>query len=378
MLSQQKAGKVDSELIVSLDPGSSLTKVFYFDTDGKEHYLTMQPHIARITSDIATKYQGSLIENSLNLGQIWVRDMDMTYALGNLASDRFLANLRLKERKYEYAIYKVLGVVGYLSEMMELEPGCKLTLGLLLPFTEYEDRKLIEESLRRILESFEFCGRRHSISLKEFKCRPEGFGMFVKGLDGKVSAREQRIGSLILGHRNASWLQVDRGIVNLEISETNDYGFSWLVGEVQKMTSIKNELRLTEAISRAGAQVQEQELEPLIEARDLTLAEAERNRLKTAVITAREQYWLQLVLWLERKLQGVDHVVVSGGVAPYLQEELKGLLKGRVSWGQQLARDLAQRYNLKEKADLSRLMDSFGLFLSLRPELRSGVIVHGK
>jgi hypothetical protein len=292
---------------------------------------------------------------------MWVDDIDNTYAIGALARDRFRAPLRLDERKYEYAIYKTLGVVGYLIEFLEL-PGCvELDLGLLLPFSEYEDRELIEKSLRRNLETFEFCGRKHQVKLETFRCRPEGFGMFVKGINIKQPKANFRIGSLILGHRNASWLQVDHGQINFEASETNNLGFSLLVNEVQKLTSILNELKLTEAIFKAGWDINESELEGLIQAHDQSNAAEERVRLKRAVITSRDQYWLQIKLWAQRKAANVDFVVVSGGVSPYLRARLQELLGKKVVFGDHLSKEVGERYALK-KPQAARFMDCYGLF----------------
>lgn len=361
-------------LTVSLDPGSSLSKIFY-QHGNDSGWLTMPPHISLITADSAKQYQSSLVNKTANLGRMWVSDIDNTYALGKLAAERFAANLNLEKSKYEHAIYKTLGVLGYLSELLSLPEGNRVDLGLLLPFGEYQDRNLIEQSLRDTLDSFEFCGRQHGLTLGDFKCRPEGFGMLAKGVDPKVDKKKINIGSLILGHRNASWLQVDHGDINLESSQTNDLGFSWLVTNVQKQTSAFHDLRLAQAISLAGAEVDETCLEGLINTHDEALAASELKRLKSAILTARSQYWLMLFKWLEKRVLGVDLVVVSGGVAPYLRDELQGMMSNKLTWGKPLAKSLAQRFQIKDKAEISRLMDNYGLFCSLCPELTNALPV---
>jgi hypothetical protein len=366
-------GELMQQIRLAIDPGSSMTKIFYLNADGKSSYITMDPQVSQISGAMSKQYQSSLIDTSPSLTQTWVSDMDNSYAVGALAAHRFRADLRLDERKYEAGIFKILAVLGYLTETLKIEEDSKVTLGLLLPFSEYADRKLLESSLGKIIERFEYCGRRKSMKLEEFVCRPEGFGVYARGL-GDLLPREHDIGCLILGHRNASWLQMNRGHVNLEVSQTNDLGFSWLVKEVQQATGISHNLRLAQAVYNAGAKLNEKALEPCISARDPMLAAAELERLRQAILTVKEQYWQQLEDWIRKRVNQVDFVVASGGAAPYVQPQLKKLLKAKLLWGEGLVTDLAKNFNLDKDPLLFRLLDGYGLFQSV---ISRGVTTRG-
>ena len=156
-----------------------------------------------------------------------------------LAQVGYGADARLEERKYEAGIYKLLGAIGYLSQIGMLRDEAIIDIALLLPFSEYRDSDLIWEWIEKSLSHFVYCGLPKRFTLGNHKAFPEGAGIYTRGISETTDLRQVKVGVLMSGHRNQSWLRCDYGQVSDAGSHTNDLGFSRMVSKVAEATSIQ-------------------------------------------------------------------------------------------------------------------------------------------
>jgi hypothetical protein len=74
-----------------------------------------------------------------------------------LAKDSFYADLKLSEPKFQTALYKTLAIVGSIAQKVSPE-WSKCAFRILLPYGEYEDRKLYEQMITDAIAGFRFRG----------------------------------------------------------------------------------------------------------------------------------------------------------------------------------------------------------------------------
>jgi hypothetical protein len=230
--------------IVCFDAGSSLVKIIWenlLNGDRKVHYLVMSPYEAEIAR--LPRY-----EDGISLERIWIKYGDRQFALGAIARDEYAnSRLSLDERKYERAVRRVLGVLGYLAKSQHLDWGTPIHLGLLLPFDEYQDKETIEFMLRQYVEEYVWCGEILRFNLKTIACRPEGFGVYSQ--NGNFDLK--RTLTIVIGHRDATALLALESRPHPN-SETIPLGLNNMVQYVRQDFAIKDEMALTRALFEAG------------------------------------------------------------------------------------------------------------------------------
>ena len=89
---------------------------------------------------------------------------------------------RLKELKYENALYKILAAIGIIASKHQLlaQKTLKVYLGVLLPWNEYSDRQRFESQLDKMLAKFSFRASPLKVKLLRFLLRPEGAAYFLE------------------------------------------------------------------------------------------------------------------------------------------------------------------------------------------------------
>ena len=295
-----------------------------------------------------------------------------------------MGDARLEERKYEAGIYKLLGAIGYLSQIGMIADGATIDVALLLPFSEYRDADLIWELLEPSLSRFVYCGLIKEFTLGRYKAFPEGAGIYTRGVSVGTDLKRSKIGVLMSGHHNQSWLRCDYGQVSDAHSVTNDLGFSRLVAQVAKAACIQQrqwpvltqclyaagdvEGRLERAQRRGKAEsLAEALFGPLLQAQDARLRTRERERLVQAVMSSRRQYWQRVQDWLEQQARGVDLVVFCGGSAFYWQRELKKQWP-QAQWCEQLLGFVQTIIPVREQYEAQVSLDAVGVLLFMLPE----------
>jgi hypothetical protein len=363
-------------ILIVIDFGSSLLKVALIDSEGNITWLICDPHIALVDPAFEKHLsEQPLMGNDVNA--CWVSDFDRTYVIGKMAKDIFRVGLNLTAVKYESAIYKVLAIVGYLSESGRIQNKENLSIGCLLPYDEYCDSALFSKALTDKLLCFQYCGKDKSFGVTRLECYPEGFGLFSRGLllptedDNKFeSVKAKDVGIYILGHRNGTWLRVRYGQCDHSESETNDLGFSWMIDAIRKKTGIKDDLAIARCAYRYILTKDESHLNELIKVKDSLLRSKEMIRLTEAINIPSDQYWALQVTFLNRKAKDCEVFGATGGTAIAYKTQFNTLFP-KCHWGQPISRYLENKppifagvgppSRFKGNPLTHRMVDVFGL-----------------
>ncbi len=377
-----------SNLIVSFDPGASLTKIVYeLATEGQPCLMTMEPEMLKLPQSSIDAYMSSRkgLESSKPVDEAWVScavDGDTQCTVVGFLARQFSASARLDKLKYETSIDKALAVIGAIAQHNKLPNRFSLSLTSLLPYGEYQNRQAFEEQLRVALKDFKFRGQRLRVKLERFECLPEGAGlaMIRQRQNGKEWFNSQTIAVLMFGHRNTSLLLFERG--KMTAGYTNGLGFHQMVKRVIERTSGQDATTLTAAIYAAGSDItaNNQAIRALVKSRDAKNIDYELQMIVNAIATAKSEYWSRLYDWLESTLPAVNEVILSGGAALYLEQELQECFQEIPTyWGTDLQQQVQAAFknanndyyhSFREQEALSfRLIDAFGLFMRFRAQM---------
>jgi hypothetical protein len=377
-----------SNLIVSFDPGASLTKIVYeLATEGKPCLMTMEPEMLKLPQSSIDAYMSSRkgLESPKPVDEAWVSSPangDTQCTVVGFLAQQFSASARLDKLKYETSIHKALAVIGAIAQHNKLPNRFSLSLTSLLPYGEYQNRQAFEQQLQSALKDFRFRGQRLRVKLERFECLPEGAGlaMIRQRQNGKEWFNAQTIAVLMFGHRNTSLLLFERG--KMTAGYTNGLGFHQMVKRVIERTSGQDTTALTSAIYAAGSDItaDNQAIRTLVKSREPKNIDYELQMIVNAIATAKAEYWSRLYDWLESTLPAVNEVILSGGAALYLEQELQDCFQEiSTYWGadlqqqvQEVFKDKSNDYyrTFREQEALSfRLIDAFGLFMRFRAQM---------
>ena len=342
------------KIYVCVDPGGSQTKVIYqLPKQEKLQYLLMPPELEEIKSESLKRYldKQPSFANPAPIKEAYLSVADQIFAVGEFASE-FYPEDRIQEIKYENALYKVLAVVGIILESNQIKSSkIQLYLSILLPWNEYEDRGKFKEKIEQYLSKFTFRKKSYSIELKKFICRPEGGGLIaLHNSADKTWQQDKKIGFLMLGHRNISALNFDRGKLS---GDSPLIGLSQFFDEVIERTSMLNRERIAEAVftaidnhwkeqrssysykdrykTQSSAErttlpnwSESESIEKLTNARDLDLKAQEITKISSAIEVASEEYWSRISKFLTRIFPApLDAVIISGGASKLLKPRLE-------------------------------------------------------
>jgi hypothetical protein len=355
---------------VTFDSGWSRRKASYFNpiNGGGVGCFAISPYEAEI-------YIEPQLEDALSTEKLWIEYGNRQFLLGEIARDKPGGSiLTFGEKKYERAVRFTLAALGYLRKTVNLDWATPLRLGLLLPFEEYQDKESAEELLRYHLSGYQWCGETVRFNLEEFICCPEGAGIYAKC--GSETVRRSLV--IILGYQDATALHVLDGDPDDTRSQTVLLGMSTLIQSIKKGYSVRDELRLAQALVEVAEQKSDQPLQQLIQANDENIRANELTRLKNAIQKSRKQYLGALRKWLERHLYDVDEVLISGGTALYLKPEIDQWFKewaiqhrgypDKANWCPSLIKETQTILGTKDKYELHRSADNVGFLLDLIAE----------
>jgi hypothetical protein len=347
-----------TDIYLAVDTGGSQTKVVYQVRGTAERkYLVMSPFIEQISQVKLQEYMArqGWIGSPAPEQQVWIEWNEQVFVLGAFAV-LFDPEDRIRERKYENALYKVLSAIGLIVQKVKLSTKKKLhvQLGVLLPWNEYNDRSLFHEQLKAMLSNFRFQGNLLKVELERFLCRPEGGGVAVTQIrqQGIEWLRENKLGVLMFGHRNTTALYFEHG--ELKHGDSPLFGFSMMLDRVIELTSGLERDSLAEAIFRGMSKAKTEiygsydknssfyerdkactkhpdwgkleEIKSLASAKNPTLRSKEVVKIASAIDVATKEYWEKLERWLMKVLPEslrLDEVIVCGGAAYFLEPELE-------------------------------------------------------
>ncbi len=340
-----------TDIYLSVDVGGSQTKIIYqIESDQQPDFLLMPPILEEISTTKLDNYKErkGWIGSPHPDQELWVTWDKRVVVLGDFAS-KFDPIDRIKELKYENALWKVLGAIGLIVETSKVKvppkKPLKVELALLLPWNEYSDRKKFAEQLRKMLAGFKVRDLNLKVELKRFLCRPEGGGLAAlrikeQGIDW---LRDQQLGVLMFGHRNTTALYFDRG--ELKLGDSPLLGFATMLDMIIEATSGLDRERLAAAINKARyASFKEiysitqygraatshpkwatcDAIKDLASAKDPTLREKEIQDIASAIDVATAEYWDKLQRWMGRVFtNSLDEVIIGGGAAYHIEPELE-------------------------------------------------------
>lgn len=337
-----------TDIYLSVDVGGSQTKIIYqVDDQTKPNYVLLPPAIEEITKDKLNFFMERLgwIGSPSPDQQLWVEWNNRVVVLGEFAAN-FDPLDRIKELKYENALWKVLGAVGLIVELSLVKVTAKkqihLELALLLPWNEYSDRRRFEEQLRVMLADFTVRKQYLKVNLERFLCRPEGGGLAALRIkqQGVDWLRTSQLAVLMFGHRNTTALYFDRG--QLKLGDSPLLGFANMLDIVLDMTSGLDRERLSSAIFDARYTIINKvyskdrncsarpdwitfdRIQALASAKDPTLRQKEISHIADAIRVATAQYWDNLLRWMDKILpRPLNEVIIGGGAAYHVEVELE-------------------------------------------------------
>lgn len=337
-----------TDIYLSVDVGGSQTKIIYqLDDQTKPSYLLLPPAIEEITKDKLNSYMERLgwIGSPSPDQQLWVEWNNRVVVLGEFAAN-FDALDRIKELKYENALWKVLAAIGLIVELNQVKVTAKkpiyLELALLLPWNEYSDRRRFSEQLEKMLADFTVRKQNLKVNLERFSCRPEGGGLAALRIKDRGGdwLRTQQLGVLMFGHRNTTALYFDRG--QLKLGDSPLLGFANMLDMVIDMTSGLDRERLAMALFNARYSIIDKiraqnrsytarpdwkdfpEIKALASAKDSTLREKEILDIASAISVATAEYWDKLSRWMDKVFPTpLNEVIIGGGAAYHVEVELE-------------------------------------------------------
>lgn len=368
----------EQSVTVAFDPGTSGSKVLISYVENEypferiEKYFLINPSVRQLTEQTYKDLLEGASE-SVGLGSNLVSYIDpkngdrVYFEVGETASRPGL--LAVGDRKFEKLLAKVLVFLGYLvcCELKTNEP-VGVNLGILLPFDEYDDRRLLAHWLRQILgaikdellSGFEFNGVKiKNIYLETIDCKPEGYGIY-KAYQG------ERVAVLIVGHSDSSWLYFNNG--KLVPNRSRTFPGTGMHSFLETLNfPITYELKAAELLAKAGASLKPNILASLTQ----TKSSQEIGLLQQAIEQAKPQYWIERrEQFNSLDVSEVSRIPASGGTANFFAAELDQLFKElfgiRLHWCKSLMLEFFERFKIERKSDLlHRFADCYGYYRTL-------------
>jgi hypothetical protein len=372
------------ELTIAFDISSSLLKAIYAtdDPSGEIKLLTLPVEVMGVSPEWIEARSRANVLTLHDEGDIHVRIGRSHYAMGRLATERFGACDSLREVKVDRGIVRTVAAVGAIALRERYPESFRLKLGVLLPYGEIGDRDTFEREARTALKEFEFKGREYRVELTGFSCLPEGSGVLMRGKTIPKRLRDCDLLTLSIGYRNASYLLFQGG--KIVEGGTSALGFHALLEDIVSMTSGGVSAGELLPLALAYKEYKRRNLsnrEFIKSAGEILKKTVRRERdfagfcqkLVQNIRLADEGYWSALSNWLNtRKFPPVDEVILTGGTANYLRDELGGYFQSdRISWGDNIER-MIRGHLVSEDEYLEkyryRLTDNLGFFFFLKYE----------
>ncbi len=353
--------------MLSLDPGTSMTKMVYrvlSEIPYKSELLCMEPELIKISKDSLDLYESGQMNRPNPENEAWIEYNGEYYAVGFLAQKYFEARINFLELKYENAIPKTLAAVGAIAIRDSLKANFDLSLGLLLPYGEWEDRERLERGLTKALYSFSFRGKQFCINLINFQCLPEGGGLILtRSKKLGTDFNKMNIAVVMLGFRDISAVIFERGI---STGKTEGLGLAWMLERIKSRTSGQNLHDLLKAVHLSGPTLKPRYCKPLARSKKSDFKVEEIAQIIEVADLSRKEYWEKVSTWLKINIPAhIEQVIIGGGTSEYLGSELKNLFTHTdISWAAELSEDVRLAFNLPIKKDALclRFTDVYGLF----------------
>lgn len=366
------------DVIMVADLGSSGSKFFvqvqmktlntlHSTRNSQPQLILMEPEVIPASRERLELYEKEKLGHPSPEDSAWVEYDGQCYTVGYLAKSQFRADSGERELKYERVIPKILAALGSIAEREGLPSRFSLRLGVLLPYGEYKNQELLEQTLPQVLSDFKFRHQHYAVELERFECKPEGGGLLLvrRRILGEAFAQQDAL-IIVMGYRNTSYLAVQRGTIT---GGSSDHGFIRVVEKVLAHTSGQERDKLVPALYNAGKSADQNVLKQLAKSHDPHFRKVEVAQLVKASKLARRDVWASLVSWFRNHVPlHKPEAGLTGGTANYYQPELEEFLApSKLNWYEELEKQAqAIPCNRVPRPFLKhRITDAFGFFLYL-------------
>ena len=281
-----------------LDPGSSGTKVLAHDEFCFSYFVEAGVlEIAPLSTE--EKEEEAWIDYQFGSGVV---ELDgKVYRVGGTPPICVNAS-----SKGPGAILKAIAAIG----SMDCGKGENYELGMLLPCDEFHSRKEVAVGIREGLPKAKFNGKKLIATIESIRIHPEGSGLIHRPRGSHVA--------VMVGHTDISLIRYESGRLNLTKSQT----FSGVgVGAIAMSMGIPgSDTAIAKAISKGSFS-------------ELAMGGIPESLVRDANETHKKSFVrhelkprFEAYPW-----SGVDSVVIGGGGAPYLKDELAKIIPMKVS-----------------------------------------------
>ena len=320
-----------SSYILYLDLGASLTKGFFRCETGSVEPILMGSEVSGPLSRSHLDTIKSFSTSSRPELCAWLGRGSELRAVGQFAQN-FGGESWVDERKELRAVDKILAAIGVIKERsltisgQGFSPAAPISvqLGVLLPFSEFEDRHRISKELRSLKE-FTFRGCPIKLEFKEISFRPEGFGLCLDAIkalrDRGVNPDHCKQLIVMAGHRNTSVLVFEGDSFQSGKSTSNGPGFvEALAKGLQSRSFQKTDYpKLMSALVGGKSKV-------------VLRGDKKLTDISDSVKVGLDSYWSLLESFLTANITGYlddsTTIVISGGAAQIVRPQLELYLQG--------------------------------------------------
>lgn len=315
------------DLTLAIDLGGSQTKAIasVFNKNDFPMLLCMEPEIADVSVVSIENYEKTKSGETDPENTCWVGIGEEYYAVGFLARNKYGGNSLLKQLKEENAVPKICGVLWVVSQKLKLMNKFTVSLAVLLPPSEYQDKERLETKLKQVLKRFNTPTGEIRVKLVDLNVVPEGVGIYLhrRNILGK-NIKNCNLAVAMLGYRNASVQISNKGAVTPGVS--NAFGMSWMLDDFVRRCSglSKDDPYLIATVVAAGSECKPEVLATLSRRKSEVEVLAEGQDMSFALQISRDEYFRALVRWLLQEIpRDIDELILCGGTAEYLRSELE-------------------------------------------------------
>lgn len=355
-------------VIVVADLGGSQTKVIFHD------YPSSEPQTFCLGSEIADANIDTLRGKVFSVGDrpednCWVGlPNDGGYAFGHLAANDFRGIPMLRTLKFDLAVPKIAGILWVVSQKLKKKKTSPLQVSLfvLLPPSEGRKGEDLKKKLELELVDFDTPTGKLTVELLKFQVVREGYGVGIYHGDklGEEFAKSN-ISVVMGGYRNLSVLSYTRGKV--QDGASCELGMHWLIKDFVKESSAgfdADNFNIVEILTFAGDDCDASILSKLSRKQKVEERKVDGDNFAITMRKSRESYVNAVTRWLSEKIpDGIDEVILCGGTAKYIKEELTEYFEDKeiaITWdGGIVIPSVLDKCGMGE-----RLADAYGLYYS--------------
>lgn len=369
----------ENPAMLTLDPGSSGTKIIWRASLFRPELLVMSPEVIEVTREDIEFYKTRRVILSEPEKEAWVEYGGTIYAVGKFAVEHN-GRVVLNDLKHEWAVAKVLAAVGVMALKEGMPNSFDLALALPLPYGEWQARDRFERSVKKALASFSFCDKEYAVSLVVFVCVPEGGGhVLARGEKIGSTLGKQKVATIMLGYRDVSVVLFNDGAIS---GVTERLGMARMLALVESRTfdqtaTRERAQRLLETTHQVGKDIKPKNFLHLALSRQAESKLDEATTIADAVKYARNEQWKAIAKFIQDTVPtDIQEGNIGGGTYDYYKAELVRLMNqtypdAYISLAAELEEDVRVTFNLppESKGLCARLTDAYGLSNFLRNQV---------